>query len=506
MSDTDGLNLRAEDMAELLGGAGWVLAGTAFGLTFSFFAQAIPARLLGAQKYGILILGFTIVSLFRFLSSLGLPQGITRYVPRYDDIEEQRHIVLTGFVLATLTSTVLVAGILVFSEAIAVEVFDEPRLTAVLRILAMLLLLITYKQLFVSVFRALSMTRERVLIQDVLFPVSKFVFISGAVVVGFGLTGAATGFLFAGVLSVAASAYLLYSRTDLFPKFEPSKMRTREILAFSAPLVISSAYGTVLNYGDTFLAGLFLSSASVGIYQISYIIAKLQTSVLAAFGFLFFPLFSRFESNGEIEKLIEFTKLVTKMMVFLTVPVYLTIVLFPEQILSLFGQDYTTGSDVLILLATGILFHTVLGLTGQALMSFGYTKVVMVISSVSAVMNLVLNFYLIPVYGLLGAAFASALAYSSTMGVFTVVLYRWEDIHPFSKGLWTILGFTGLLIILHYPLRYTLSDFPVWTVPLLTALITLTELLFYLSLNGIESGDQIILNLLKNWFGKIKIR
>ena len=91
-----------------------------------------------------------------------------------------------------------------------------------------------------------------------------------------------------------------------------------------------------------------------------------------------------------------------------TVPLIIITSLIPEQILGVFGEEFQTAAIPLIILLIGQIFNTVNGPTGIVLQLTGHQKVFKNIILVSSIINIALNYILIPMYGLVGAAIANS--------------------------------------------------------------------------------------------------
>ena len=69
-------------------GAGIVLTGTPIGRAFGYGSRLIIARL-GASDYGLVTLGFAVMSIAATLSIVGIQSGIVRYVSFYKGKEDR---------------------------------------------------------------------------------------------------------------------------------------------------------------------------------------------------------------------------------------------------------------------------------------------------------------------------------------------------------------------------------------------------------------------------------
>jgi O-antigen/teichoic acid export membrane protein len=93
--------------------------------------------------------------------------------------------------------------------------------------------------------------------------------------------------------------------------------------------------------------------------------------------------------------------------------------IFVEQILNIFGEEYTNYADSFLILILGITgIYIFRGLFGNLLSSIGKIKFNYYIISIAILINIISNYYLIPTYGIKGAAITSAILMWFT-GVFS---------------------------------------------------------------------------------------
>jgi O-antigen/teichoic acid export membrane protein len=84
--------------------------------------------------------------------------------------------------------------------------------------------------------------------------------------------------------------------------------------------------------------------------------------------------------------------------------------LFSSEILSIFGEEYMMYSDSFFILIIGIIGIFLLrGVYGNLLASIGRIEVNYYIISIALIINIISNQYLIPIYGIKGAAITSSI-------------------------------------------------------------------------------------------------
>ncbi|MEZ4796956.1 MAG: polysaccharide biosynthesis C-terminal domain-containing protein [Flavobacteriaceae bacterium] len=116
---------------------------------------------------------------------------------------------------------------------------------------------------------------------------------------------------------------------------------------------------------------------------------------------------------------------------YLTAPIVLTIYIFSEFLLSLFGSNYIEANSALKVMVVGQMLNAFCGSVGYYLNMTGREKVFLKIILLALLINLVLNLVLIPLYGINGAAWATSisLVFWNVFGV--IYIYKKDRIGVF---------------------------------------------------------------------------
>ncbi len=191
------------------------------------------------------------------------------------------------------------------------------------------------------------------------------------------------------------------------PLFENIKQKIKVIIAETKQYGIHIYSGNImsetLSHSDKFLISFFLSAESMAFYGLAYML----TVPLSHFSnSLATTLFSKFAKEKIINcKVLRFNFL------FILVSVIIFILFREQIILHLFSQEYLPSVDIMLPLAMAF------GLSGLCkpytlfFMAKGYGKLVRNISFAIPVFNITLNLFLIPMYGINGAAWSAFAAY-----------------------------------------------------------------------------------------------
>ncbi len=252
------------------------------------------------------------------------------------------------------------------------------------------------------------------------------------------------------------SVYLVllgYRRYQLGLQFDRSLFR--EMNRFGLPLVPSQLALWALAFSDRFFIAKFKGQTEVGHYSVGVRIASAALLLLAAFR-LAWPAFAySIEDEDEAKRTYGF---VLTYLLFVFSWLALTLgLLAPWLVRLLTGRpEFHEGSRVVPLTAFAV---TALG--GYIVVSIGIgrarkTQFNWVVTGVAAVIDIALNFALVPSFGMIGAAIAGAAAYSSMFVLMSVhaqrvypVPYQWRRI---ALALGTAVALTAFGKALHVPL------------------------------------------------------
>lgn len=420
----------------LFKGGGIVLVGLVLELGISFVGKVIIARVLGSVNYGAVSLGITTAAITSTLVLLGLGNGIGRYLPRDEDRSEQRSILVSAFRVVIPLSLLLGTLVALSAPLLATRVFNDPSLITILQIFAVAIPLGAVMKLSLGAVQGMQDSLPKVAIQNISFPVVRFLGIVIAVLWGLGAVGVAYAYLASYAAAVIVGLVYLYRRTPLFDRAVPTTSRERELLSFSLPLVGSGAMTIIISDIDIYMLGALRGTETVGVYNVAYPLAQLLTTAMMAFGFVFMPIISELDAGDEPSQMRQLYQMATRWVVLVTLPVFLMLFLFPQwAIRYTFGVEYLPGAAALSVLAAGFFTHTVFGMNKGTLTSLGHTRLIMIDDVLAAVINVLLNIVMIPQYGLLGAAYATVASYLLMNLLYATQLRRITGIQPFTRSM-----------------------------------------------------------------------
>jgi O-antigen/teichoic acid export membrane protein len=129
--------------------------------------------------------------------------------------------------------------------------------------------------------------------------------------------------------------------------------------------------------------------------------------------------FSKYYASGDHARLAAFVRDTLVWTFWPSLAMAMVLVVFGQPLLSLFGENFVSGYPLLLILSVGLLVRASIGPAETLLAMAGQQRICAVVYTGAFALNVVLNFKLIPIFGLVGAASATATA----LVVETVALY-----------------------------------------------------------------------------------
>ncbi len=261
-----------------------------------------------------------------------------------------------------------------------------------------------------------------------------------------------------------------------------------ELLSFSYPLMFVTILGTLMHWMDIMMLGYFTDTTTVGSYHPATRSAGLLRTVLVAFMGIFAPMMAELNRKSDVFEMGKLYKLIVRWIISLSIPIAIIMILFSKKIMLLFGGNYVAASNVLAILTLAAFIQTIFGGGGHTLTMTGFTKINMVNSIIAVLINIVLNITWIPLYGIMGAAYATLVSMAALGGLRLVEVQHYVKINPFSlKLLKPIIAGGGMFIILKM-VKPTIM--PMHTILSLLIVTAIGFLSFYLILWLLKFDDD----------------
>jgi len=175
-------------------------------------------------------------------------------------------------------------------------------------------------------------------------------------------------------------------------------------------MMLTGSIFFILGWTDNLILGIFRSEEEVGMYDTAFKIAAASAIVLLAMNAIQAPSFAELHSKGDNKRLKNYVFNSTRLIFYATLPITLLILIFPVQILSIFGPAFSYAWPALCIMAIGNFVNCITGSVGILLQMTGHQRSYNKIITSTAIGSIALNILLIPYWGITGAAISSAIA------------------------------------------------------------------------------------------------
>lgn len=431
-------------------------------IIFPLITFPYASRVLGAENYGKIGFSSSIVNYAILIAAL----GISNYAIREGAKRRNDNHLLNEFIREVFTinviSTVL-AYFLLFISVLAV-----PKLKKYEALIAINSLVIAFNTIgrdwVNTIFEDYKYITIRYIISQSVAVILMFIFVHNRNDFYFYAFTSISGVLIANILNII-HLQSVHGINFSFSAVSSCIKHLRPILVMFGTAVAMQIYVN----SDITIIGMFLGNADVGYYSAAVKVYTLVKSLINALLLVAVPRVSFELAQGEEELVTEQLSVLLNTLIIILLPAMVGIVFFSPSIIRLVaGVDFLPGSVSLSILGVALIF---------ACLACFYIHVVMLprnmenkillISVVSASVNIVLNIILVPQFGIRAGAVTTAI---SELIMFGYGAYSTKHFCGFTCYKGVITGFFGIftVIISYYIATRLINN---WIIQLLFAII-----------------------------------
>tara|TARA_B100000401_G_scaffold416609_1_gene339068 strand:+ start:953 stop:2485 length:1533 start_codon:yes stop_codon:yes gene_type:complete len=483
-------------------------SGMTLGSVFRYIFSIVMARLLGAQMLGIYSLGNAVTRIAEIFALMGLDNGVLRFVSRDTENTQNVNSSIYSSLKVGLLSSIVISIILFFSAELIVNNFlkEDKFLIIVIKLFSLSLPFSVLTLITSSATQAFKILKYKIFVNQIVNPLTLLI----AFISSFYFLGTKLSILIPTVTSAIIGLIFILKFLRNFAKISFKNLIksevNKEILKFSIPLMFVSAIGIIMHWVDIVMLGILSNATDVGMYHPIDRTAGLVRMILFAFAGIFAPIFSENYFKKNIVGMKESYQSSSKYILTFSLPVFIFLFIFASPMLSLFGSEFQNEVALKILL-TGIFVQTIFGLGSSTLSMSGNTTFNLINVSIALILNVALNYILIPQYGIIGAALSTAIAlfilsilrFIENILILNLNLFSVKLLKPTLSGIMTFLIFIYLKSI--FSNLFSLDSIFSLVIYLLAHFIFVcsTYLIIYFLL-GFDKEDKELINSFKTKF------
>ena len=495
-----------EEIINITKNSGFLFFGKIFGYIFAFLFNIFIVRSLGSESYGMFVLVYTFVSFFAIILKFGLNQGLVAYIPKLKTekkIKEIKDIINYSIIFITCISIVTVITVIIQSNNISTIFLNDIDTKHILIKMSGLIIFLSLINLLEGIYRAQNKIKYYVLGKNILVNVLKLSTYILLIIVF--KNKFINSLIIAYYISIFIILIYLFKKLDSISfdfKFNIKSLGIfKKMIIFSFPLFLSDILGFAITRTDIFMIGYFLGNVDVGTYNVALKIASASTFAALSFSSMFSPVISKLYNNREYKKLEQIYTTITKWIFMISIFLLSLVILYSKELMLIFDSEFVYGNFALILLVLGQIINGISSTAGFMNVMTGNPQYEFYTNIFLLVTNVLINYWLIPLIGINGAAIASLLSFFF-MGVIKILLvYKDHKWLPFSKNYLKVLFSIGLSFLIVFIIKINIHIHFIVNMIIGTFLFGIIFVLFYYWF-GIDKSDQIILNKIKNKFIK----
>jgi len=377
-----------------------------------FISFPILTRFLDNTQFGILRYYDTLMLLGVAALKLGTPHAIVRFYPYHGDARQMR-----AFGTNMVALPMLLSGALWLIAALAMAGWSilEGRFSPLFWCAFAMIPMLAAVNIVQMVVRA-SERSDIVMATRILGRLLELVLVVGAVVlVQHSALAVYGGKIAATIVLLAWLAYWLY-RNVHFARDTVDLAAVKAGLIYGLPLMAHElSFSVLANMDRVLLKQLTGDFAAVGIYAIGYALAmQINVFIDATLSEAFTPVVMRAYETGGAAEVRALKERVLLPMTYAVVAIIAILLVSGEDILvALSGPDKVASGEVFIVVGITVSTYALFAIANYGLQLKKRTMLVLGITLGAALLNIAMNFILVPRVGYLGAAWSTAIAYAA---------------------------------------------------------------------------------------------
>lgn len=449
--------------------------GSALVTLASVISFPVLTRLLTVQEYGTLSLLASLLLLFTGLGKLGMQHSIVRFQAevraRKRDVAEAEYVatVLMGLAMTGFLGSVAMA---IASFMFPPRWWNNSQIAVLLLPVSAFIMVRALDSGVSNLFRA----QQRSVAFNVYAVAKKYVVLATALGVMFFLFPRLEGFYigtFAAEVATTliAAAYLWRAHHASIRGFSTPLFKA--MLIFGVPMIAFEISGIVLNLGDRYVIQALLGSDALGQYSAAYNLCEyLQTMLMASLVQAISPIYLRmWEDEGAAATRV-FVERALRFYVMAGAAVLAGVsAVGADALVLLASEKYRAGAVVIPYVVAGMLLSGAIPIFAAGIYIHKQNHLMIPCVLASAVLNIALNIWLVPIMGLKGAGVATLVSY-----VFVATCCWLLGLKRFSISLpWLeILKFGLIAFVMYWIVTQVSTVNPVLTLIFKMAMGTLT--------------------------------
>lgn len=401
----------------------------------------IYTRILSPQDYGKLTMVLLVSTICSLVLEFGLRSAFFRFYFKSEEAAVRRRLTGTTLIFLLISSVAILLPFILLADRINLAVFKEPTLVPLIQIALIGTFFDLGSVVPFAIFRAEQRAAQYAGLSLARFFINTTLNIIAVVVLGWGVLGV----IYASLLTSALFFLICFLLTLRSIEWTIDWALLKQLLVFGLPLVPAYLAGWTLTFSDRFYLERYADLSQVGIYAVGYSIAGILNMLMGWFNTAWLPYAYSVSTQPEVRTF--YARIFTYAITLFTL-LALGLTVFSSEVLYLLTTpSYYGAARVVPFIAVAYLFYQMNYLIALGLDLTGKTSYYILIVGTGAGANLILNFLLIPRFGMMGAAVSTSLSYMLLPIIAYAIVRRLYPV-PYEYGRLLKLAFVTVVVCL----------------------------------------------------------
>ena len=386
--------------------------GGALSLLLGMITFPILTRVMSTEQYGIMSLVTTTMSLIVAFSKAGLSNGIIRFYQQFKDSESKRTV---------FASTVLIRGIILSIITTLLYLTLFPTLSKYLGINEKFIFcfMIMASYLFIRPLNIIILNLLRVnnktVFMNLLGVIGKIISITLSITLFIYIIHDLYGYFIGIIISEFIVSIILFYWFFSNYKIKYNKVSkdlTLSLIKFGMPLLFTELAYLLLSYADRYMLIAWHGESVLGIYSVGYNLAMYLANLFTfAIAYTVIPVYVEVYEKEGIKRTEEFLNKCMHYLIIAILPICFGYYAIAKDLFVLLASEkYLIASTFSPIILVGTFIMGMNDIFNAGLYLKKKTTAIMLIMLAAVVVNIILNFILLPKFGIMGATFATLIA------------------------------------------------------------------------------------------------
>ncbi|PVX44799.1 O-antigen/teichoic acid export membrane protein [Flavobacterium sp. 103] len=271
------------------------------------------------------------------------------------------------------------------------------------------------------------------------------------------------------VALIVTMFYAFYIKRPVFQFVIPENVK--DILVYTFYIILSGSVANLLLDGDKIMLNQYMKIENIAYYSVATYIALVISVPSRAMHQIVYPITAKLMHENKHDELNALYKKTSINLQIVGGFVMLCIFVNINQLYELVPKDYSGGITVVFMIGLSKYFDLILGNNNAIIFNSKYYRAVLFLGVGLVVLTVVLNMIFIPLFGIIGSAFATLLSITCYSLAKLLFVVKRMHLYPFTKQTLHSIGITFVVFLLFYFWKFPIN--PIIAIGLKSILVTI---------------------------------